>query len=61
VNAQEGGKTPHKAHNYQNVKTIKMSKFAREKLDFLTPNCPALAKNAVIWGFRKTQMRFSNG
>jgi hypothetical protein len=38
-----------------------MSKMDIKKVDFLTPNCPALAKNAVIWGFRKTQMRFSNG
>jgi hypothetical protein len=38
-----------------------MSFFALQKVDFLTPNCPALAKNAAIRGLRKTQMRFSNG
>jgi hypothetical protein len=46
---------------YQFVRIDNLSKIDLQKPRFLATNCPTLAKNAVIRGIRKTQMRFSNG
>jgi hypothetical protein len=40
----------------QNVKTIILLFLVVEKVDFLATNCPAGAKNAVIWGLVKRDL-----
>jgi hypothetical protein len=44
--------------SYQNDRNIKLSFFALQKIAFLLPNCPTLAKNALIRGFRKNAKAF---
>jgi hypothetical protein len=44
--------------SYQNVTSIILSFFALQKIRFLTPNAPAVAKNAVIRGLGKNALAF---